>query len=121
MPPFEEGESKPEEQIPLKPPRRHKKMKSADQEAAQTPAEDHEEEQLLPGSGTSNLRYARANLSQSSLMLSHQQGSFESSTERTASSETLDVMPISRRYQESESSPCHPLKRVKPSQRSRYL
>lgn len=99
MPPFEEGESKPEEQIPLKPPRRHKKMKSADQEAAQTPAEDHEEEQLLPGSGTSNLRYARANLSQSSLMLSHQQGSFESSTERTASSETLDVMPISRRYQ----------------------
>ncbi|KQS62053.1 uncharacterized protein LOC6546716 isoform X1 [Drosophila erecta] len=101
MPPFEEGEIKTEEQeqIPLRPPRRQKNMKSADQEAAQPPAEDHEEEQLLPASGAGSLRYARANLSQSSLMLSHQQGSFESSTERTASSETLDVMPISRRYQ----------------------
>jgi len=100
MPPFEEGEVQPEEQIPLKPPRRQRKMKSAEQETAQPPAEDHEEEQLLPpATGMSNLRYARANLSQSSLMLSHQQGSFESSTERTASSETLDVLPYSRRYQ----------------------
>ncbi|XP_043643725.1 uncharacterized protein LOC122613563 isoform X1 [Drosophila teissieri] len=101
MPPFEEGEIETEEQIPLRPPRRAKKMKSADQDqAAQPPAEDHEEEQLLPPtSGAGSLRYARANLSQSSLMLSHQQGSFESSTERTASSETLDVVPISRRYQ----------------------
>ncbi|XP_039481476.1 calcium release-activated calcium channel protein 1 isoform X1 [Drosophila santomea] len=100
MPPFEEGEIETEEQIPLRPPRRAKKMKSADQGAAPPPAEDHEEEQLLPPtSGAGSLRYARANLSQSSLMLSHQQGSFESSTERTASSETLDVMPISRRYQ----------------------
>ncbi|XP_017077938.1 uncharacterized protein LOC108112525 isoform X1 [Drosophila eugracilis] len=99
MPPFEEGEIKEEEQIPLKPPRRQKTMKTAEQETAQPPAEDHEEEHLLPATGISNLRYAQANLSQSSLMLSHQQGSFESSTERTASSETLDVMPISRRYQ----------------------
>ncbi|XP_016946930.1 calcium release-activated calcium channel protein 1 isoform X1 [Drosophila biarmipes] len=104
MPPFEEGEVHQEEQIPLKPPRRHRKMKSAEEETqAQPPAEDHEEEQLLPPPGatgmSSNLRYARANLSQSSLMLSHQQGSFESSTERTASSETLDVLPTSRRYQ----------------------
>ncbi|KRK00048.1 calcium release-activated calcium channel protein 1 isoform X1 [Drosophila yakuba] len=100
MPPFEEGEIETEEQIPLRPPRRAKKMKSTDQEAAPPPAEDHEEEQLLPPTGgAGSLRYARANLSQSSLMLSHQQGSFESSTERTASSETLDVMPISRRYQ----------------------
>ncbi|XP_016976128.1 uncharacterized protein LOC108042391 isoform X1 [Drosophila rhopaloa] len=100
MPPFEEGKIEPEEQIPLKPPRRQRTMKSADQETAQPPAEDHEEEHLLPATtGASNLRYARANLSQSSLMLSHQQGSFESSTERTASSETLDVLPTSRRYQ----------------------
>ncbi|XP_017010171.2 calcium release-activated calcium channel protein 1 isoform X1 [Drosophila takahashii] len=106
MPPFEEGEVQPEEQIPLKPPRRQRKMKSADQETAKPSAEDHEEEQLLPpATATSNLRYARANLSQSSLMLSHQQGSFESSTERTASSETLDVLPYSRRYQVQHPQP----------------
>ncbi|KAH8348417.1 hypothetical protein KR084_007200 [Drosophila pseudotakahashii] len=107
MPPFEEGEVQPEEQIPLKPPRRQRKMKSADQETAnQPPAEAHEEEHLLPtATGISNLRYARANLSQSSLMLSHQQGSFESSTERTASSETLDVLPYSRRYQVQHPQP----------------
>lgn len=112
MPPFEEDQGQPEEQeqeqqqqekIPLKPPRRKRAMKTndGDQEAAHPPAEQPEEEHLLADTErtmmSSNLRYARANLSHSNLLLSHQQSSFEAPTERTASSETLDVPPVSRR------------------------
>ncbi|KAH8290527.1 hypothetical protein KR054_003781 [Drosophila jambulina] len=117
MPPFEEDQEPNEEQqhsqqqqqeeeIPLKPPRRKRAMKTvpSDQEAAHPPTEEHEEEHLLPETEShintmmgSNLRYARANLSHSNLLLSHQQSSFDTPTERTASSETLDVLPVSRR------------------------
>ncbi|KAH8253537.1 hypothetical protein KR032_005918 [Drosophila birchii] len=115
MPPFEEDQEQPEgqqqqqeqeENIPLKPPRRKRAMKTVDgdQEAAHPPAEEHEEEHLLPETEThthtmmsSNLRYARANLSHSNLLLSQQQSSFDTPTERTASSETLDMVPVSRR------------------------
>ncbi|XP_034650622.1 uncharacterized protein LOC117890077 isoform X1 [Drosophila subobscura] len=43
----------------------------------------------------SSLRYTRSNLSRSSLLLSHQQSSFDG-TERTESSETLDMLPMGR-------------------------
>ncbi|KAH8401546.1 hypothetical protein KR009_006380 [Drosophila setifemur] len=103
MPPFEEEQDQSEEHIPLKPPRRKKAMKTAEQEASlHPPAEENEEEQLLPPAREmgGSLRYARANLSHSNLLLSHQQGSFDTPTERTASSETLDMPPNSRyRYQ----------------------
>lgn len=105
MPPFEEEQDPSEEHIPLKPPRRKRPMKTVEQDAAgtQPPSEETEEEQLLPTrelGGGGSLRYARANLSHSNLLLSHQQSSFDTPTERTASSETLDMPPMSRqRYQ----------------------
>ncbi|KPU76537.1 uncharacterized protein Dana_GF11682, isoform C [Drosophila ananassae] len=105
MPPFEEEQDPSEEHKPLKPPRRKRPMKTAEQDAAgtQPPSEETEEEQLLPNrelGGGGSLRYARANLSHSNLLLSHQQSSFDTPTERTASSETLDMPPMSRhRYQ----------------------
>lgn len=89
----------PARELPLKPPRREKLCKESD-----NIPKDKEREQLLANM-YSNLRYARTDLSHSSLLL-HQQSSFESSsappsTERTESSETLDV-PLSTRETERE-------------------
>ncbi|KAL7737559.1 hypothetical protein ACLKA6_007681 [Drosophila palustris] len=101
-------------ELPLRPPRRQKLPQTENQPdkgQGQLPGAT-EKEQLLPLSLTasssmySNLRYARTNLSHSSLLLSsHQQSSFDgsvpTSTERTESSETLDT-PISTRERERE-------------------
>lgn len=89
----------PARELPLKPPRREKLAK----ESNDLP-KDKEREQLLANM-YSNLRYARTDLSHSNLLL-HQQSSFESSsappsTERTESSETLDV-PLTTRESERE-------------------
>ncbi|EDW35426.1 GL17231 [Drosophila persimilis] len=112
-----------EESFPTKPPRRKRQMRPEQEPGhhpeTQTQAEN-EDEQLLPSTSVSNsnsnshantsasirsdtyssLRYTRSNLSRSSLLLSHQQSSFDGSaattTERTESSETLDMLPLGR-------------------------
>ncbi|KAH8396542.1 hypothetical protein KR215_000456 [Drosophila sulfurigaster] len=100
-------------EVPLKPPRRQKLSQSTDNQREKGElqgATKKEREQLLTqnlsGSKSStnimysNLRYARTNLSHSSLLLNQQQSSFDgsehptSTTERTESSETLDT-PLS--------------------------
>lgn len=103
------------DEVPLKPPRRQKlqlelplpEQQQQDKEReckkrTRDPVKRAESEQLLPlnpKSMYSNLRYARTNLSHSSLLLNHQQSSFDgsapTSTERTESSETLDT-PLTR-------------------------
>ncbi|XP_017960766.1 calcium release-activated calcium channel protein 1 isoform X1 [Drosophila navojoa] len=112
------------DEVPLKPPRRQKLqlelplLEQNDQQQQQQqqqqdkeseckkrtrdPVQRAESENLLPlnpKSMYSNLRYARTNLSHSSLLLNHQQSSFDgsapTSTERTESSETLDT-PLTR-------------------------
>ncbi|KRG04579.1 uncharacterized protein Dmoj_GI19120, isoform C [Drosophila mojavensis] len=109
------------DEVPLKPPRRQKlqlelpllEQKDKQQQPQQDkeseckkrtrdPVQRAESENLLPlnpKSMYSNLRYARTNLSHSSLLLNHQQSSFDgsapTSTERTESSETLDT-PLTR-------------------------
>ncbi|KAH8416144.1 hypothetical protein KR222_009314 [Zaprionus bogoriensis] len=105
------------ETLPLKPPRREKQQQQQQQQQQlpSPPAEskeseskdkEREREQLLP-TMYSNLRYARTDLSHSSLLL-HQQSSFDGSsappsTERTESSETLDVPLAATRETERES------------------
>ncbi|KAH8307728.1 hypothetical protein KR044_011313 [Drosophila immigrans] len=94
-------------EVPLKPPRRQRDAKGDQQAVTTTATATQEREQLLrrnlSGSNMySNLRYARTNLSHSSLLLNQQQSSFDGSehptstttTERTESSETLDT-PLS--------------------------
>lgn len=91
----------PARELPLKPPRREKLTPTSSSSCCKesnNAAKDKEREQLLANM-YSNLRYARTDLSHSSLLL-HQQSSFESSsappsTERTESSETLDA-PLTR-------------------------
>ncbi|XP_068147478.1 uncharacterized protein Orai isoform X1 [Drosophila tropicalis] len=123
-----------DEEVPLKPPRRkhhyHNQQQQQQREqlklitavGGETETEE-ENEHLLPPQTTpqsaaaadtaavaaaadmySNLRYARTNLSHSSLLLNQQQNSFDGSSapasiaERTESSETLDVpLNITRR------------------------
>lgn len=99
------------DEVPLKPPRRQKlqlplqeqqqdkeRGRERERRRSRDPVQRAESEQLLPlhlKSMYSNLRYARTNLSHSSLLLNHQQSSFDgsapTSTERTESSETLDT------------------------------
>lgn len=102
----------PVRELPLRPPRREKLRQEEEQKQpsfkeSNVPKKDKERDNLLSNM-YSNLRYARTDLSHSSLLL-HQQSSFESTsappstTERTESSETLDA-PLTRES-ETHSAP----------------
>lgn len=102
----------PVRELPLRPPRREKLRQEEEQKQpsfkeSNVPKKEKERDNLLSNM-YSNLRYARTDLSHSSLLL-HQQSSFESTsappstTERTESSETLDA-PLTRES-ETHSAP----------------
>lgn len=106
----------PVRELPLRPPRREKLQSTQEHKQpsfkeSNVSRKDKERDYLLSNM-YSNLRYARTDLSHSSLLL-HQQSSFESTsappstTERTESSETLDA-PLTRESEhDSQHSQTH--------------
>ncbi|XP_030388608.1 calcium release-activated calcium channel protein 1 isoform X1 [Scaptodrosophila lebanonensis] len=108
-------------ELPHKPPRRKQQQQQQQQQEQQQLESAKDEKSNYNGINSmySSLRYARTNLSHSSLLLNHQSSSVDSAapTERTESSETLDnaSAPL------TGSPPAHALgPRIVPAGRRRY-